>query len=170
MRGPIIAAFDDDPGDGTGAILGFIGGDAALHWAALPPDQRRQTSLECFARWFGPAALQPTAFGYHDWTEERFTGGAPVAVPRRRRSEPRRAGVARAVRTYSLGRYRGRGEMDRVYGWRDTGRGEGGGGGYGQDVRKEAVLFLKKRTKKTFVPRLKQQIGCRRAQLSPAQE
>jgi monoamine oxidase len=36
--------------------------------------------LECFARWFGPAALQPTAFGYHDWTEERFTGGAPVAV------------------------------------------------------------------------------------------
>jgi monoamine oxidase len=80
VRGPIIAAYDDDPGDGTGAVLGFIGGDAAMHWAALPADQRRQTALECFARWFGPAALQPTSFGYHDWTEERFTGGAPVAV------------------------------------------------------------------------------------------
>jgi monoamine oxidase len=80
VRGPIIAAYDDDPGDGTGALLGFIGGDAAMHWGALPPDQRRETALQCLARWFGPAASQPTAFGYHDWTEERFTGGAPVAV------------------------------------------------------------------------------------------
>jgi monoamine oxidase len=24
--------------------------------------------------------LQPTGYGYHDWSEDRFTGGAPVAV------------------------------------------------------------------------------------------
>jgi monoamine oxidase len=79
-RGPIVAAYDDDPGDETGAILGFIGGDAALHWRALPADQRRAAVLACLARWFGPAALRPTGYGYHDWTGERFTGGAPVAV------------------------------------------------------------------------------------------
>jgi monoamine oxidase len=28
-RGPVIAAYDDDPGDGTGALICFIGGDAA---------------------------------------------------------------------------------------------------------------------------------------------
>ncbi len=80
VRGPIVAAYDDDPGDNSGALLGFIGGDAAQQWRTLPPDARREAVLECLARWFGPAALSPTAYGYHDWTEERFTGGAPVAV------------------------------------------------------------------------------------------
>jgi monoamine oxidase len=80
VRGPIVAAYDDDPGDNTGAILGFIGGDAALRWRALPADGRRKAVLDCLARWFGTAALTPTAYGYHDWSEERFTGGAPVAV------------------------------------------------------------------------------------------
>jgi monoamine oxidase len=80
VRGPIVAAYDDDPGDGTGAILGFIGGDTALRWRALSQDERKRSVLTCLARWFGPAALQPTGYGYHDWTQEDFTGGAPVAV------------------------------------------------------------------------------------------
>jgi monoamine oxidase len=79
VRGPVIAAYDDDPGDGTGALLNFIGGDAAMHWAALPPDQQKQAVLGCLARWFGDAALHPTGYGFNDWTAQRFTGGAPVA-------------------------------------------------------------------------------------------
>jgi len=79
VRGPIVAAYDDDPGDGTGAILGFIGGDAARAWAVLPADQQKQAVLGCLARWLGEAAWHPTAYGFNDWTAERFTGGAPVA-------------------------------------------------------------------------------------------
>jgi monoamine oxidase len=79
VRGPITATYDDDPGDGTGALLNFIGGDNALHWAALPPDQQKQAVLGCLARWFGDAAFHPTAYGFNDWTAQRFTGGAPVA-------------------------------------------------------------------------------------------
>lgn len=80
VRGPIIAAYDDDPGDGTGAILGFIGGDAAGAWADLAPDAQRKAVLGCLARWFGPQALNPTGYGFNNWTEQLETGGAPVAI------------------------------------------------------------------------------------------
>ncbi len=80
VRGPITASYDDDPGDGTGALLNFIGGDHALKWQALPADQQKQAVLDCLARWFGPAALTPTAYGFNPWSEQRFTGGAPVAI------------------------------------------------------------------------------------------
>jgi monoamine oxidase len=80
VRGPITASYDDDPGDGTGALLNFIGGDHALKWQALPPDQQKQAVLDCLARWFGDAALKPTAYGFNPWGEQRFTGGAPVAI------------------------------------------------------------------------------------------
>jgi monoamine oxidase len=80
VRGPITASYDDDPGDGTGALLNFIGGDHALHWQSLPPDRQRQAVLDCLARWFGPAAQHPTAYGFHPWAQERFTGGAPVTI------------------------------------------------------------------------------------------
>ncbi len=80
VQGPITASYDDDPGDGTGALLNFIGGDHALTWQALPPDQQKQAVLACLARWFGAAALKPTAYGFNPWGEQRFTGGAPVAI------------------------------------------------------------------------------------------
>ena len=80
VRGPITATYDDDPGDGTGALLNFIGGDHALAWQALPPEQQQQAVLDCLARWFGNAALKPTAYGFNTWSEQRFTGGAPVAI------------------------------------------------------------------------------------------
>jgi monoamine oxidase len=80
VPGPITASYDDDPGDGSGALLNFIGGDHALHWRALPPDQQKQAVLDCLARWFGNAALKPTGYGFNPWGEQRFTGGAPVAV------------------------------------------------------------------------------------------
>jgi monoamine oxidase len=80
VRGPITATYDDDPGDGTGALLNFIGGDNAKDFAALSPDVQRQSVLSCLARWFGDAALHPTSFGFNDWTSQRFTGGAPVAI------------------------------------------------------------------------------------------
>jgi len=79
-RGPIIAAYDDDPGDGTGAILGFIGGDAAYVWSEMTPQAQRDSVLNCLARWFGPQALQPTGYGFNNWAEQIYTGGAPVTI------------------------------------------------------------------------------------------
>jgi monoamine oxidase len=80
VRGPITASYGDDPGDGSGALLNFIGGDNALAWMALPPDQQKRAVLECLGRWFGKQALSPTAYGFNPWADQRFTGGAPVAI------------------------------------------------------------------------------------------
>ena len=80
VRGPITASYDDDPGDGTGALLNFVGGDDALRWQALSPQAQKQAILECLARWYGPQALRPTAYGFNPWGDEPFTGGAPVAI------------------------------------------------------------------------------------------
>ena len=80
VRGPVTASYDDDPGDGTGALLNFIGGDHALHWQKLPPDKQQEAVLDCLARWFGEAARHPTAYGYNHWAEQPETGGAPVAL------------------------------------------------------------------------------------------
>ncbi len=80
VRGPIIASYDDEPADGGAAILGFIGGDAASAWAAQDETARRESALQCLARWFGPEMLKPTGFGYHDWCADWRQGGAPVTV------------------------------------------------------------------------------------------
>jgi monoamine oxidase len=80
VRGPIIAAYDDQPADGNAALLGFIGGDAATRWGNLNPDAQRQAVLDCLARWFGDAARAPLGYGFHDWTADFRQGGAPVMV------------------------------------------------------------------------------------------
>jgi len=80
VLGPITALYDDDPGDGTGALLGFIGGDHALTWRTLPYDLQRSQVLRCLGRWFGSQALLPTGYGFEDWSASRFTCGAPVAI------------------------------------------------------------------------------------------
>ncbi len=82
VRGPITALYDDDPGDGSGAVLGFIGGDNALTWRALDATAQRNTVLQTLQRWFADdRALNPTAYGFNDWTAETWTRGAPVMVP-----------------------------------------------------------------------------------------
>jgi monoamine oxidase len=80
VRGPVTATFDDDPGDGSGALLNFIGGDHALQWRKLSPDKQKDAVLNCLARWFGDAARRPTAYGYNPWADQPETGGAPVAI------------------------------------------------------------------------------------------
>ena len=80
VRGPITASYDDDPGDGSGALLNFIGGDNALAWLALSRDEQRQAVLQCLARWYGKQALTPIAYGFNPWADQRFTGGAPVSL------------------------------------------------------------------------------------------
>jgi monoamine oxidase len=79
--GPVNVTYDSSPESGTpGALLGFVGGDEARRYAALPAAQRRQEALESFARYFGEQALQPVDFIEANWADEEFTRGSPVGV------------------------------------------------------------------------------------------
>ncbi|BDZ51987.1 monooxygenase [Frondihabitans sucicola] len=80
--GPVTITFDASPHDGSrGILLGFIGGDHARHWDALPPAERRIQALSSFAEVFGEKALTPLGFTDQLWAAEAWTGGGPTAAP-----------------------------------------------------------------------------------------
>ncbi len=75
--GPIRITYDNSPPDGNpGVLVGFMEGDDSRAFYGATRAARRQAALACFARYFGPRALQ--AIGYVDlaWAEEPFTRGA----------------------------------------------------------------------------------------------
>jgi monoamine oxidase len=75
-RGPVKVTFDNSPPDGTpGVLMGFLEGNEARAWARRPEEERREAVLECFARYFGPKALQPREYVERDWMAEEFTRG-----------------------------------------------------------------------------------------------
>ncbi|WP_148611559.1 flavin monoamine oxidase family protein [Nocardioides rubriscoriae] len=75
------AVFDNTPpSGGPGVLLAFMGGDTWRTYGRLPRDQRRRAVLEGFAAMFGEQALHPVEYTEHDWTLERWTGGAPTAI------------------------------------------------------------------------------------------
>lgn len=78
--GPLCSTLDESPDDGTGALLGFIGGDDARKWLAHSPVEGQQRVLEQLARLFGPEALVPTDFHAQDWVADPWTRGGPVTV------------------------------------------------------------------------------------------
>jgi monoamine oxidase len=78
--GPICSTLDESPDDGTGALLGFIGGEDARKWLAYDSAERQQKVLEQMARLFGSEALTPTNFHAQDWVADPWTQGGPVAV------------------------------------------------------------------------------------------
>jgi len=79
--GPIFICYDDTShDDGRYAIVGFIAGHAAKHWATKPYEERRRAVLECYARWWGPAALTPRFYVEKDWKEEQWSRGCYVGV------------------------------------------------------------------------------------------
>lgn len=81
--GPVRLCFDDT--DTTGhhpALVGFFLGDTARAWTGRPADERRRAALESFARFFGPQALEPTAYADLDWIAEPWSTGCYVGLPR----------------------------------------------------------------------------------------
>jgi len=79
--GAVRAAFDNHvPSTGHGILLAFVGGDTWRQYGTLARDARRTAVLEGFATMFGPKALEPIEYTEHDWTHERWTRGAPVAI------------------------------------------------------------------------------------------
>jgi len=79
--GAVRAAFDNSPADGSpGVLLAFVGGATWRKYGLQTLDQRRRAVLQGFAAMFGDQALKPVEYVEHDWTHERWTTGAPVAI------------------------------------------------------------------------------------------
>ncbi|CAD5107878.1 flavin monoamine oxidase family protein [Zestomonas carbonaria] len=80
-RGPVRLTFDNSlPGSSRGVLMGFIEGDEARQWSAVPVDERRAAVLECFARYFGDAALRPLEYVDKCWADEPFARGCYAAL------------------------------------------------------------------------------------------
>lgn len=75
-RGPVKVTFDvSPPGAEVGILLGFVEGGEARRWQRLPDDARRRQVLDCFVRYFGARAGDPTSYLEKDWSAEEFTRG-----------------------------------------------------------------------------------------------
>ncbi len=80
--GPISAAFDDSPPDGSpGVIFGFVGGDRARSYSSMSPSARRQAVVNQLTSWFGAQARHPRQFFDTSWSGEQWTRGCPVGIP-----------------------------------------------------------------------------------------
>ncbi|HYZ57923.1 MAG TPA: FAD-dependent oxidoreductase [Streptosporangiaceae bacterium] len=78
---PVRASFDNSPPDASvGVLMAFIGGATWRDWGNRSLADRRAGVLQAFANAFGPQALSPIDYVEHDWTAERWTLGAPVAI------------------------------------------------------------------------------------------
>jgi monoamine oxidase len=80
-EGIVNATFDDSPQDGSpGVVFGFVGGDAARAFNAMPPSARRQAVINDFVRYFGSEASSPKDYFESNWTRETWSRGCPVAI------------------------------------------------------------------------------------------
>lgn len=74
--GPVLAAFDNSPPDGSpGVLCCFIKGDASRRLRQLDPSERRGEILGGLERFFGPMASKPQAYHELDWSAEPWTRG-----------------------------------------------------------------------------------------------
>ncbi len=77
-EGPVFITFDVSPHErGPGILLGFAD---ARTFDPLPPVQRREHALSCFASVFGDAARTPIDYIDHCWGTEPFAPGGPTAA------------------------------------------------------------------------------------------
>jgi monoamine oxidase len=75
--GPIEITYDNSPPDGApGVLVGFMEGDRGRGMLGASAAARRHAALESFARYFGQAALSPTAYVDRVWARETYTRGA----------------------------------------------------------------------------------------------
>ncbi len=74
--GPVKVTFDNSPPNGSpGILMGFLEADDGRRWARRPLEERRDVVVQCFARYFGPRALDPVEYLERDWMAEEFSRG-----------------------------------------------------------------------------------------------
>ncbi len=79
--GPIKVVFDNSPRGGSpGVLMGFIEGGDGRRLAGASEEERRQVTLDCFSRYFGPAAARPVQYVERNWPAEEYSRGCYGAV------------------------------------------------------------------------------------------
>jgi len=74
--GYVTVTFDNSPKDGSkGIMMGFVLGHQAKAFAQLAPEERKESVLNTFARFYGEKARNPVQYLDHSWAEEEFTRG-----------------------------------------------------------------------------------------------
>ncbi len=74
--GPVQLTFDNSPPSGVpGVLLAFVEGAHARELSGWAAKERRDTVVECLARYFGTRAASPSEFLDLDWATERWSGG-----------------------------------------------------------------------------------------------
>jgi monoamine oxidase len=80
-EGPIKVVFDNTPRQGTpGVLMGFIEGDDGREWSGRSEVERRDVTLECFGRYFGPKAADCQMYVERNWPAEQWSRGCYGAV------------------------------------------------------------------------------------------
>ena len=78
--GPLTFVVDNSSLDGgIACLLGFRVGAPGRAAGELSPDARKAATLAQLERYFGASAASPIDYVEHDWADEPWTYGCPVA-------------------------------------------------------------------------------------------
>ena len=74
--GPVKVTFDNTPPSGSpGVLVGFMEADDGRRWARRTTAERREATVACLSRYFGPRAAKPLDYIERDWMAEEFSRG-----------------------------------------------------------------------------------------------
>ncbi len=75
-QGPVKVTFDNTPPAGNpGVLVGFMEANDGREWARRTITERRQATIDCMVRYFGPKAAHPIEYLERDWMAEEFSRG-----------------------------------------------------------------------------------------------
>ncbi|BFZ02776.1 hypothetical protein BsWGS_05815 [Bradybaena similaris] len=77
--GPLSITYDATSHNGCPALVGFLGGEAAVSWATQTAKIRQKAVLDHFAVFFGPEVFTFLDYIEKNWNDEPFSWGAPVS-------------------------------------------------------------------------------------------
>ncbi len=76
LEDPVVSIKDNSPPDAScGVLVGLIGGLYARRFIEMTYEQRRKTTLDIFARCFGPKAQDTFEYVEMDWMSEEYSRG-----------------------------------------------------------------------------------------------
>ncbi|CAG5129943.1 unnamed protein product [Candidula unifasciata] len=77
--GPLSITYDATSYNGCPALVGFLGGEAAVCWTTQTAKIRQKAVLDHFAVFFGPEVFTFLDYIEKNWNDEPFSWGAPVS-------------------------------------------------------------------------------------------
>ncbi|MGV9566384.1 flavin monoamine oxidase family protein [Streptomyces sp. NPDC003480] len=77
--GPLLSTVDDSPAGGVGVLTGFVTGEEAKRYAALPLAEQRAAAVAQAARLF-PGLPEPIGFHVTNWLDEPYSRGCYAAL------------------------------------------------------------------------------------------